>query len=132
MRKRDINMMNEALKSKKQPVENTEKNYISGVFRGTGGEKMVAHLYDGTFEAPGNPMCSRGWQRKYFDKNGKLINWEYSIFRNNQSKAGLCKICEKRAAEGLPGISKPKGKYNPNNGNHYQSKNLILNSQQLS
>lgn len=99
-----------------------EKKYISGVFRGDGGEKMVTHLYDGTFEKPGNPMCSRGWQRKTFNKKGKLIDWEYSIFRNNTSEAGLCEICWRRSQKGLPGIAKPKAKYNPKNPNHYKQK----------
>lgn len=85
------------------------KEYVTGVFRGDNGENMVTHLYEGTFQKNGNPMCSRGWQRKYFDENGKLENWEYSIFRNNISNAGICKVCMRRAEKGLNPISKPKG-----------------------
>lgn len=93
--------------------------YVSGVFRGDGGENMVTHLYKGTMSNPGHPMCSRGWQRKSFDKKGKLIDWEYSIFRNNWTEKGLCKICERRANSNLPAISTPKGKYSKNNQNHF-------------
>lgn len=86
------------------------KEYVSGVFRGDGGENMVTHLYQGTMAEPGYPMCSRGWQRKFYDDNGVLIDWEYSIFRNNWTEKGLCKVCERRANAGLPPISKPANK----------------------
>lgn len=61
------------------------QEYITGQFRGDGGENMVSHLYKGTFSDPGFPMCSRGWQRKWYYKNGKIKDYEYSIFRNNIS-----------------------------------------------
>lgn len=96
-----------------------EKEYVSGVFRGDGGDKMVTHLYQGNMSNPGFPMCSRGWQRKYFDKNGKLVDWEYSIFRNNWSEAGACQICQRRAYAGLSPIEKPKSKYDKRNQNHF-------------
>lgn len=96
------------------------KNYITGVFRGDGGQKMKTHLYDGTFEKPGLPMCSGGWQRKYFNKKGKLVDWEYSIFRNNVSKPGICKTCQRRAEKDLSGIKTPVAKYNPRNRNHHK------------
>lgn len=95
--------------------------YISGVFRGDGGEKMVTHLYAGTFSNPSHPFCSRGWQRKFFGKNGKLVDWEYSIFRNNHSKAGVCKVCYRRMKAGLPPIEIPKSKYDKRNPNHSMS-----------
>ncbi len=100
----------------------TNQPYISGVFRGEGGEYMVTHLYAGTFDEPGALFCSSGWQRKYFDKDGNLIDWEYSIFRNNYSKAGICKVCLKRATAGLPPVTKPRAKYNPINPNHFIDK----------
>jgi hypothetical protein len=81
--------------------------YVSGVFRGDGGNKMVTHLYQGTFGEPGHPMCSRGWQRKYYDEEGRLEDWEYSIFRNNWTNKGLCKVCERRANAKLPPIKVP-------------------------
>ena len=86
------------------------KEYITGVFRGDGGQDKVTHLYDGSFSNPGNPMCSRGWHRRYFDDNGKLIDWEYSIFRNNISNKGICQVCLRRAMKGLPSIKKPRVK----------------------
>lgn len=81
--------------------------YVTGVFRGDGGENMVTHLYKGTMSNPGFPMCSRGWQRKYFDDNGKLEDWGYSIFRNNMSNVGMCVICWRRAHANLPAFEKP-------------------------
>jgi hypothetical protein len=86
-------------------IEGTE--YVSGVFRGDGGDKMVTHLYHGAFGEPGPPMCSRGWQRKYYDEEGKLEDWEYSIFRNNWTSKGICKVCERRANSKLPPIKIP-------------------------
>lgn len=84
--------------------------YITGVFRGDNGQNMVTHLYQGNMDNPGFPMCSHGWQRKWYDKNGKLEDYEYSIFRNNISSSGICKICLKRAHSGLKPIEKPKNK----------------------
>ena len=89
-------------------MEINGKNYITGVFRGDNGDKMVTHLYQGTFDKPGNPMCSRGWQRVWYDKNGKVEDYEYSIFRNNVSELGICKICLRRAEKGLDPIAKPR------------------------
>lgn len=86
------------------------KDYITGVFRGDNGENMVTHLYDGNFENPGFPMCSRGWQRKWYDSNGKVEDYEYSIFRNLISNAGICKTCLRRARANLPPIKKPVNK----------------------
>ncbi len=63
--------------------------YVSGVFRGDNGQNMVTHLYKGTFNNVGSPMCKRGWH--YGDS--------YSIFRNNISKKGICKVCLRRAKE---------------------------------
>lgn len=84
--------------------------YVTGVFRGDNGQNMVTHLYKGNMEDPGFPMCSRGWQRKWYDKNGKIEDYEYSIFRNNISNLGICQICIKRAILGLKPIEKPVNK----------------------
>jgi hypothetical protein len=81
--------------------------YVTGVYRGDNGDNMATHLYKGTFTDPGFPMCSRGWQRKWYDKNGKLEDWEYSIFRNNTSNKGLCLTCIKRATKGLKPFERP-------------------------
>lgn len=85
-------------------------DYVTGQFRGDGGENMVTHLYKGDMANPGFPMCSRGWQRKWYDKDGNLEDYEYSIFRNNVSNAGLCQVCLRRAYAGLPPIEKPASK----------------------
>jgi len=86
-------------------------NYITGVFRGDNGENKVTHLYQGDMTDSGFPMCSRGWQRKYYDESGNLEDWEYSIFRNNISKAGICKVCLKRAYANLKPLEKPNKKH---------------------
>ena len=91
-------------------MKQDEFEYIPGQFRGNNGENMVTHLYKGTFSEPGFPMCSRGWQRKWYDKDGKIEDYEYSIFRNNVSNAGICKVCQRRADAGLPPIERPPDK----------------------
>ena len=66
---------------------------ITGVGRSL--EEMrgrVTHLYAGTFSDPGYPMCRRGWNR---DRGTT-----YSIWRENVSERGICKICERRSREG--------------------------------
>ena len=85
-------------------------DYVTGQFRGDNGENMVTHLYKGDMSNPGFPMCSRGWQRKWYDKDGNLEDYEYSIFRNNVSNAGICQVCLRRAYSGLPPIEKPASK----------------------
>lgn len=56
----------------------------------------IAHLYEGTFAEPGDPMCARGWNRD----NGQT----YSIWRNNIGERGICQICLRRAKKGLKGV----------------------------
>lgn len=70
------------------------EGFIVGLDRAD--EHLVAHLYKGTMDDPGQPMCVRGWNRD----NG----FNYSIFRNNAGIAGVCKICERRALEGKDGV----------------------------
>lgn len=65
--------------------------YITGQSRDHDDDHKVTHLYKGTFDEPGLPMCKRGWNRD----NGTA----YSIWRNNISPGGICKICLKRAIE---------------------------------
>lgn len=60
--------------------------YVIGLDRNEQGS--VAHLYRGTFQRVGNPMCRRGWNRS----NG--FGW--SIFRNCLGR-GICKVCLRRA-----------------------------------
>lgn len=60
--------------------------------------RLVAHLYtvgDGIMDFK-LPMCVKGWNAD----GGQ----SYSILRNNGSEAGLCRTCEKRAEQGLPGV----------------------------
>ena len=74
------------------------EGYLPGMFRGDNGDDKVTHLYKGNFADPGLPMCKRGWQ--YGDS--------YSIFRNNISKRGICKVCLRRALKGLDGVDAPE------------------------
>lgn len=55
----------------------------------------VAHIYDGHFDDPGQPLCARGWNRN--------DGFGYSIFRG-VSTGGICKVCERRHAEGKMGV----------------------------
>lgn len=71
------------------------KGYITGLGRDYPAPKL-AHLYEGTFDEPGNPMCVRGWNRD----NGT----SYSIWRNNMGERGVCLICLRRARKGLKGV----------------------------
>jgi len=54
--------------------------------------RLVSHIYKGSFNKLEKPMCKRGWNRN----NGK----EFSIWRNNLGK-GICKICIKNTLEEL-------------------------------
>lgn len=64
--------------------------YVTGEDRNELG--CVAHLYRGTFQRVGNPMCRRGWNR--------LNGFGWSIFRNNLG-SGICKVCLRRALKKL-------------------------------
>lgn len=65
------------------------KEYVIGLDRND--QHLVAHLYVGPCEDPGDPMCVRGWNRS--DGNG------YSIFRNCTGDAGICTVCLRRALQ---------------------------------
>ncbi|MCK5017506.1 MAG: hypothetical protein KAS32_10605 [Candidatus Peribacteraceae bacterium] len=75
------------------------KDYVVGQDRND--DTLVAHLYEGQFGDPGDPMCVRGWNRS----DGKC----YSIFRN-VCTGGLCKICLRRASAGKPSVPSRKRK----------------------
>lgn len=70
--------------------------FVSGMGRLEHQEFQKTHLYKGTFDQPGMPMCMKG----YNDGTGK----GYSIFRNIVSAGGICKVCIRRAEEGLRGF----------------------------
>lgn len=69
--------------------------YIAGLGRDYPHPK-IAHLYKGDFNDPGLPMCRYGWNR-----DGGT---SYSIWRNNSGANGVCKICLRRARQGLDGV----------------------------
>ena len=56
----------------------------------------ISHLYQGTLNDPGKPMCKRGWNRD----DGE----SYSIWRGNMGRLGVCEICLRRARKGLDGV----------------------------
>lgn len=68
------------------------RKYVTGLDRND--QHLVAHLYKGTFDNVGRPMCVRGWNRS--DGQG------YSIFRNCGNR--ICKVCMRRAREKKPGV----------------------------
>lgn len=68
------------------------RSYITGLDRNE--QQLVAHLYRGTFDNPGNPMCARGWNR--------LNGHGYSIFRNCGDR--ICKVCMRRASTRRPPV----------------------------
>ena len=51
----------------------------------------VAHLYKGDFSDVGQPMC----------KNGYEEDGDISIWRGNMGPKGVCKVCLRRARNGL-------------------------------
>ena len=76
-------------------TSNIPDGYIMGLGRDWPHPK-ISHLYKGTHNDPGNPMCLRGWNR-----DG---NTGYSIWRGNMGKNGICKVCLRRARAGLDGV----------------------------
>ena len=62
---------------------------------------VTAHLYKGTFDNVGNPMCAWGWNRE--------SGFGYSIFRN-QPFVKICKICSRRAENKLLPVKPRKRK----------------------
>lgn len=72
--------------------------YITGISRrrvrrGSDGDVVytVAHLYKGTFDDVGQPMCAHGYEEA----------GDISIWRNNVGPKGVCKVCLRRARAGL-------------------------------
>lgn len=74
------------------------EGFVVGLVRNPDTRGSVSHLYKGTFSDPGLPMCRYGWNRGDY----------YSIWRGNVGGRGICKICLKRAHEGLDGIECPE------------------------
>ena len=68
------------------------REYVTGLDRND--QHLVAHLYKGTFDRVGLPMCARGWNR--------LNGHGWSIFRNCGER--ICKVCLRRANMKLPGV----------------------------
>jgi hypothetical protein len=51
----------------------------------------VSHLYKGTFDEIGQPMCKSGYEAE----------GDISIWRGNIGPKGLCSVCLRRARAGL-------------------------------
>ena len=77
-------------------LKDIPEGYIPGMDRSDRGNYKVTHLYKGTFSDPGLPMCINGWNR--------CKHTDYSIWRNNISDKGICKVCLSRAQQGLDGV----------------------------
>lgn len=70
------------------------REYVIGQDRNE--EKAVPHLYRGTFERVGDPMCVRGWNR--------LNGHGWSIFRNTEPESSVCRVCLRRANAKKPPV----------------------------
>jgi hypothetical protein len=68
------------------------EGYVVGLGRDVPHPKL-SHLYKGSFDDPGWPMCRYGWNRDE--------GTSYSIWRGNFGDGGVCRICQRRAAAGL-------------------------------
>lgn len=90
--------------------------YVEAIGRNPGEENQHSHLYVEVSEPTDVaamvglgartgylPMCRYGWNRS--DGEG------FSIFRGHRGGRGLCKICEKRRAAGLPGVEAVPGSH---------------------
>jgi hypothetical protein len=75
------------------------KGYVVGLGRDPK-EPPIAHLYKGTFNNPGLPMCRFGWNRDE--------GFAYSIWRGNAGKEGICDVCLRRARAGKKGVQPKK------------------------
>lgn len=83
--------------------------YVEAIGRNEGEDKQHSHLYEITRKIDPKtgqgynqylPMCRHGWNRS----DGE----SFSIFRGHRGDKGLCKTCERRRKQGLPGVeSKP-------------------------
>ena len=73
--------------------EKIPNGYIEGLARH--GNPQKSHLFKGTFNDPGKPMCQFGYDRP---------DGSYSIARGNRGKKGVCKICLARARKGEEGV----------------------------
>ncbi len=84
--------------------------YIEAIGRNPGEQYGKSHLYAVTSSPDSEnqdldylPMCQYGWNRS----DGE----SFSIFRGHRGSQGLCKICAKRAAEGLSGVEAKPGSH---------------------
>lgn len=74
--------------------------YVEAIGRNPGEDRQHSHLY----ALPDyKPMCLYGWNRS----DGERL----SIFRGHTGARGLCKICERRAALGLPPVEAKSGSH---------------------
>jgi len=69
--------------------------YIIGLIREeNAASRYVSHIYKGTFNDPGDPMCKKGWNRGSY----------YSIWRNNLGK-NICKVCLKNTLKEINNLT---------------------------
>ena len=93
-----------------------EPTYVEAIGRNPGEEYGHSHLYvldceptdvaamAGLGARTGYlPMCRYGWNRS----DGE----SFSIFRGHRGSRGLCKICERRRAQNLPGVESKPGSH---------------------
>ena len=76
----------------------TMPKYVEGIGRNEGEDKQHSHMYEDR-EDGYYPLCVYGFNRD--DGRG------FSIFRGHRGARGLCKLCEKRVQQSLPGLEWP-------------------------
>lgn len=78
--------------------------YIEAVGRNVAEMEGHSHLYTiDTNGLPELPMCRYGWNRSDGER--------FSILRGWRGGRGLCRICERRAEAGLPGVECKPGSH---------------------
>ncbi len=78
-------------------IKEVPKGYIVGMGRDHP-YPLMSHLYQGEYDDLKGPMCPHGANRN--DGNS------FSIWRGNVGANGICKMCMKRAKQGLNHIWK--------------------------
>lgn len=78
-------------------IKHVPKGYIVGMGRDHP-HPLMSHLYQGEYHDLKGPMCPHGANRD--DGNS------FSIWRGNVGVNGICKMCMKRARQGLDHIWK--------------------------
>lgn len=81
----------------------TVRAYVEAIGRNRGEELQHSHLYAVMDDGDYLPMCRYGWNRS----DGAA----FSIFRGWSGARGLCRVCQRRSAAGLPPVESRSGSH---------------------